>query len=311
MAAVFAGASGHAAYQAQFEPGSPKPRIAIVTPTRNRPEHLPYQAAQLRRQNYPLDRITWVITDSSDTVAQSWVDAEGHLVGTGITVVHKFLAPGTPLGESRNVSLELACAADPRPEYIFFMDDDDIVGANRIKRTLRAFEIEGAGRQVAGCSRVLVFLLRGETLVEIASFTELHGGGIQHALEPTLAVTREYAETHFFDPADPRGLLSPFLEGFTVPIIPLRAEDVCVIIGHDTSTFDKYQLADPANKKRFNVRAVYEGYGIERLWDDWQLGPRLRHLFLDAHGASMEAAEEIREAMMKMGEIPPSDGIIY
>jgi glycosyltransferase involved in cell wall biosynthesis len=309
MAAVFAGASGHAAYQAQFEPGSPKPRIAIVTPTRNRPEHLPYQAAQLRRQNYPLDRITWVITDSSDTVAQSWIDAEGHLVGTGITVVHKFLAPGTPLGESRNVSLELACAAEV--DYIFFMDDDDIVGANRIRRTLRAFDIEGAGRQVAGCSRVLIFLLRGETLVEVASFTELHGGAVQHALEPTLAVTREYAETHFFDPADPRGLLRPFLEGFTVPIIPLRAEDICMIIGHDTSTFDKYQLADPDNKKRFNVRAVYAGYGIERLWEEWQLSPRLRHLFLDAHGASMDAAEEIREAMMKMAEIPSSDGIIY
>lgn len=275
-------------YAAQALVGS-LPRIAIVTPTKNRPHHLPYQATQLALQNYPLDHITWVITDSSDSDETSWRDVGDYLVGTGLRHVYYRLPATTTLGASRNTGLDIVSWMDPVPEYIFFMDDDDIVGRNRIRTTLAAFAAE-PGKQVAGCSRVLLFLLRGETLVEIGSYTDLSGGSVQHALEPTLAVTREYAVAHSFDDADPRGLLGPFLNGFTVPIIQLAAEDICVIIGHDTSTFDKYQIIREEKKTMFNVHKIYYGYGLGRLWTDWGLDAGLRELFLNAHGDSMDAA---------------------
>lgn len=261
------------------------PRIAVVTPTKNRSQHLPYQATQLALQNYPSELITWVITDSSDTDETSWHDIADY---TGLRHVYHRLPATTTLGASRNISLDIACQLDPAPEYIFFMDDDDIVGYNRIRATLAAFAAE-PDKQVAGCSRVLLFLLRGETLVEIGSYTDLSGGAIQHALEPTLAVTREYAAAHSFDEDDPRGLLGPFLAGFTVPVIQLAAENICVIIGHDTSTFDKYHIIENDKKKTmFNVHKIYYGYGLRRLWDDWGVDTGLRELFMAAHGDSMD-----------------------
>ena len=169
------------------------PRIAVVTPTKNRSQHLPYQATQLALQNYPPELITWVITDSSDSDENSWHDVADYLVGTGLRHIYHRLPATTTLGASRNIGLDIVSWMDPVPEYIFFMDDDDIVGYNRIRVTLAAFAAE-PDKQVAGCSRVLLFLLRGETLVEIGSYTDLSGGTVQHALEPTLAVTREYAE---------------------------------------------------------------------------------------------------------------------
>ena len=289
MAAVsfHAGSTGDAAYAAQAL--SPLSHIAVVTPTKNRAHHLPYQATQLALQNYPLDHITWVITDSSESDDNSWHDVADYLVGTGLRYIYHRLPAATTLGASRNMGLTLACHLEPAPEYIFFMDDDDIVGRNRIRVTLAAFAGE-PDKQAAGCSRVLLFLLRGETLVEIGSYTDLSGGSVQHALEPTLAVTREYALGHRFDDADPRGLLGPFLDGFKTPVIQLAAEEICVIIGHDTSTFDKYHIIESDKKKTmFNVHKIYYGYGLCRLWDDWGLDTGLRELFMAAHGDSMDA----------------------
>ena len=282
-----AGSVGNAAYAAQAL--ALLPRIAVVTPTKNRSQHLPYQATQLALQNYPPELITWVITDSSDSDENSWHDVADYLVGTGLRHIYHRLPATTTLGASRNIGLDIVSWMDPVPEYIFFMDDDDIVGYNRIRVTLAAFAAE-PDKQVAGCSRVLLFLLRGETLVEIGSYTDLSGGTVQHALEPTLAVTRDYAVAHRFDDDDPRGLLGPFLAGFTAPVIQLAAEDICVIIGHDTSTFDKYQIIREEKKTMFNVHKIYYGYGLRRLWDDWRLDAGLRELFMNAHGDSMNDA---------------------
>lgn len=259
------------------------PRIAVVTPTKNRAEHLPFQVEQMKRQTYPLEYITWVITDSSSSSEKSW---ESILADPEMAhhVVYKRLPADTLLGESRNISLDLACKLDPPPEYILFMDDDDIVCVDRFRITVAAMEGQPE-YEVAGCSRILVFLLRGESLIEIGSFTDLSGGAVQHALEPTLAVTCDYASRHFFDNSDPRGLLGPFLGQFTTPILPLRAEDVCVIIGHDKSTFDKYQIVN--KKAQFNVVRHEPAYGLVRLWDTWALDTKLRDLFMHAHGSSM------------------------
>jgi glycosyltransferase involved in cell wall biosynthesis len=257
------------------------PKIAVVTPTKNRREHLAFQVEQMKRQTYPLEHITWVITDSSTSAKLSW---EEILADPEISpsVLYKRLPADTLLGKSRNISLDLACKLDV--SYILFMDDDDIICADRFRLTVEAME-EYPDFEVAGCSRILVFLLRGESLVEIGSFTDLSGGAIQHALEPTLAVTPKYAATHFFEDTDPRGLLRPFLADFTTPILALRAEDVCIIIGHDRSTFDKYQLV--YKKAQFNVIRHEAGYGLERLWDEWGLTLRMRELFMAAHGDSM------------------------
>jgi hypothetical protein len=61
--------------------------------------------------------------------------------------------------------------------------------------------------------------------------------------------------------------------------------NVCIIIGHDRSTFDKYQLV--YKKAQFNVIRHEAGYGLERLWDEWGLTLRMRELFMAAHGDSM------------------------
>ena len=50
------------------------PYIADLTPTKNRRKHLVFQVKQMKEQTYPIDKIIWIITDSSDYIENSWAD---------------------------------------------------------------------------------------------------------------------------------------------------------------------------------------------------------------------------------------------
>jgi glycosyltransferase involved in cell wall biosynthesis len=257
---------------------APLPYIAVVTPTKNRRQHLEFQVEQMKQQTYPIERIMWIITDSSNSSSTSWEE----IIDLYPNVAYKALPSDTTLGESRNISLDIVTALNPKPEYIFFLDDDDIVHRHRFIKTVKAMQ-ENPTYNVAGCSNVLLFLIRGQDLVEIGSLTDYSGGKIHHALEPTLCVKYNYITSHFFDNEDKFGRLPPFLRQWSEPILQLDPWDTCIIIGHDTSTFDKYQVVAEENKKKFNVVRHEKWYGFERVALDWCMSEELVALFRIIH----------------------------
>ena len=206
------------------------PVIAILTPTKGREHHLAFQVEQMKRVNYPQDKIRWIITDTQTADGErAWM----HINKLYPQAIYHCLAPATPLGKSRNVGIKLALATDAK--FFFLQDDDDIICRDRFTKAIEIFR-ENPGIHLVGCSAVWCYNLRSQLLLEIGEY------GKYHSLEPTLGFTRAYAKTHQFDNEDRRGRLMEFLERFTLPMIQMKAEDCCVIIGHDSNTFDKYQL---------------------------------------------------------------------
>ena len=258
------------------------PYIAVLTPTKNRKQHLPFQVEQMKRQSYPIERIMWIVVDSSDIEDKSWIEIQDLFPN----VCYKSVPSDTTLGESRNLTLDIATALNPKPDYIMFMDDDDIIHKNRFINSVRELE-NNPDYNVAGCSNVLLFLVRNQDLVEIGSLTDLSGGSIHHALEPTLCVRYDYITTHFFDNEDKFGRLPPFLRGWSEPIIQLNPWETCIIIGHDESTFDKYQVVAEENKKKFNVVRHEKNYGFVRVSRDWCMGSELACLFSIIHDCGL------------------------
>lgn len=254
------------------------PYIAVVTPTKNRRQHLEFQVEQMKEQTYPKEKLIWIITDSSDSVDTSWADIQYMYPN----IIYKSLPSDTTLGESRNIGLNICTEHIIKPEYILFMDDDDIVHKDRFKHSVEEMD-RSPSYQVGGCSNMYMFLVKGEDLVEIGSFSEKLNYTIHHALEPTIIVRYEYILTNFFDDTDPRGLLIPFLNYWSVPILELDPKKVCLLIGHDKNTFDKYQVIKDENKMKFNVINHYRGYGIKKVSDDWLMSERLVDLFQMIH----------------------------
>ncbi len=254
------------------------PYIAVVTPTKNRRQYLEFQVEQMKEQTYPIDRITWIITDSSDSIDISWKEIETMYPN----IKYELLSPYTTLGLSRNIGLNIATSLYPRPEYILFMDDDDIVHKDRLIESVIAMK-NNPTYNIGGCSNVFVFLVNGQNLVEIGSLREKSNYTIHHALEPTLIVKYEYILHHFFDDNDARGLLPPFLNYWQEPILELDPRKTCLIIGHDTNTFDKYQIIKDENKFKFNIVNIYRDYSLIKIMDDWNMKEELVDLFKILH----------------------------
>jgi hypothetical protein len=239
-----------------------EPHIAILTPTKGRERHLAFQVEQMKRVDYPLDKITWIITDTEDPSDKGWQAIQTRYP----SAIYRKLSPNTPLGRSRNIGLEIA-VNDTNAEYIFLMDDDDIVNPQRFRKSVDALKANPEYNLV-GCSAVLLYNLRTKMLMRTKEISNCH------TLEPMTGFTREYARSNRFDDKDTRGLLGPFLGAskiakWSTPILQMKAEDICVIIGHDANTFDKYQVESYSDrfgiteKTKKSLTEIYQMFGTD------------------------------------------------
>ncbi len=244
------------------------PIIAILTPTKGRRQHLEFQVEQMKLINYPQEKIRWIITDT-ETAEGEWHWAA--MPSMYANAIHVPLPMATPLGKSRNLGIQEALKTDA--EFIFLQDDDDIICQERFEKAIEIFK-ENPQSQLVGCSAVLCYNLRSENLIQVGDY------GPCHSLEPTLAFTRAYAETHKFDDEDRRGRLMDFLENFKVPIIQMKAKDCCVIIGHNENTFDKYQLEEIHDA--FKIKSIHN-VPLSSLCRVFNLSNRMEKLFRKAY----------------------------
>jgi len=237
------------------------PYIAIVTPTKNRHAHLDFQIAQMSSQSYPLHKIIWIITDSSDDIQIP--DTKK------VWTIWKKLPSTTPFGKSRNISLELALGT--KAEYIFFMDDDDIIHKDRFTYTVHQMMANPSFR-IAGSSRVRLFFVNDNDLLHT---NHLHDN---HTVEPYMCVTREYATNNRFDDSDHFAFLVPFLKDFTEPILQLNPNTICLMIGHTSNTINKDQMKE--NPKRFAVNTIVSDSRLDDLMNEMGVTLENRVLFM-------------------------------
>lgn len=231
----------------------------------------------MKEQTYPIDKIKWIIIDSSDSIDTSWND----IIYMYPNVVYEALPSDTTLSASRNIGLNRVTMLYPKPEFVLFMDDDDIVHKDRLVESVSAM-LYNQIYNVGGCSNIFIFLVKGQDLIEIGSLSEGLNYKVHHALEQTLIIKYNYIRNHFFDDKEKRGL-KKFLNNWQEPILELDPMKTCLIIGHDTNAFDKYEMVKEENKMKFNVVKHYRGYGMKKVGDDWLMNDKLVDMFKLIH----------------------------
>jgi glycosyltransferase involved in cell wall biosynthesis len=255
-----------------------QPKVAVLTSTKNRGHLLALQVALMKAQTYPQHLITWVIVDSSEKDENSWLNIqESEKEGNSFTVLYMRADPATPLGTSRNISLEIARELDVA--YVLFWDDDDLYSPGRISYSVETLENELPQVQVAGCN-ASVLLLREKRIYECESHRHpLISNYYTHAIESYMIVKKSYILGHSFDGEATCTVMPPFLEGFEVPIAPLDRDKVALMIGHDKNTYDKYKYFG-----RPGAIDHFYNYSIE--WEDlkewWLTTDELFGLFMAA-----------------------------
>lgn len=179
----------------------------------------------MEAQDYPPEKIEWLILDDSSEYKHNLTLTST----TGIKIKYQRVKQKMQLGKKRNLAHKL-CSHD----YIVYMDDDDFYHPQRVRHAIERLIQEG--KELAGSTSLLIYFLHDRTLWLSGPF------GANHATAGTFAMTRRFAQSHFYNNESSCNEEKEFLNNYTIPMAQLAPEKTMICISHESNTFDKKQM---------------------------------------------------------------------
>ena len=201
------------------------PTVSICTLTHNREEHVRRLQKCVEAQDYPPEKIEWLILDDSSEYQHNLTLTST----TRIKIKYQRVKQKMQLGKKRNLAHKL-CSHD----YIVYMDDDDFYHPERVRHAIERLIQEG--KELAGSTSLLIYFLHDRTLWLSGPF------GANHATAGTFAMTRRFAQSHFYNNESSCNEEKEFLNNYTIPMAQLAPEKTMICISHESNTFDKKQM---------------------------------------------------------------------
>ena len=228
-------------------PQAPK-LVSICTLTHNRPKHLKKLQTCIEAQNYPLEKVEWVILDDSDEYKEP-LEIKSP---TDLRIKYQRLKEKLPLGRKRNLSHKL-CSG----EIIVYMDDDDYYFPERISHAVET--LQKSTGEIAGSTTLHIYFSHDDSLWISGPF------GAKHATAGTFAMTRRFALRNTYDNAANCNEEKSFLRNYTLPIAQLNPLKTMVCISHPSNTFDKKRMRSSGATARMKPAPEQESERILKL----------------------------------------------
>ena len=202
-----------------------QPLVSICTVTRNREGFLALLLKCIESQDYPHEKIEWIILDDSENHNPN-LKIE---TNSPIIIKHQRLSNKVALGEKRNISHKL-CSGD----VIVYMDDDDYYPPSRVSHAVKTLKNSKTG--IAASTLLPIFFTHDNQLWVSGPFDNNHGTA------GTFAMTREFARTHYYSNQSICNEEKSFLNDYTIKIAQLDPEETMICISHSRNTFDKKKM---------------------------------------------------------------------
>ena len=200
-----------------------KPFISVCTPTYNRRPFIPYIIKCFQNQDYPKERMEWIILDDG-------TDKIYDLVKDISQIKYYSYNNKLNLGEKRNL-MHSKC----RGSIIVYMDDDDYYPPERVSH---AVEMLLANPQAlcAGSSIMNIYFKHLDKVFQFGPY------GPNHATAGTFAFKKELLKHTSYDDKATISEEKHFLKNYTIPFVQLDPNKTILVITHPHNTFDKKQL---------------------------------------------------------------------
>jgi glycosyltransferase involved in cell wall biosynthesis len=199
-----------------------KPFVSVCTPTYNRRPFLSAMFECFRRQNYPVDRMEWVIVDDGSDCVRDLVEAAAIPQIKYVRMPHR-----VTLGRKRN-EMHSHCIGD----ILVYMDDDDYYPPERVSHAVEMLEAN-PWAMVAGSSVMHIYFKHIDKIIEFGPY------GPRHATAGTFAFRKELLQQTSYDDAATTGEEKTFLKDYAVPLVQLNPRKVILCFSHEHNTFDK------------------------------------------------------------------------
>jgi glycosyltransferase involved in cell wall biosynthesis len=230
--------------------------VSVCTPTFNRRPFIPTMLENFRRQDYPHEKMQWVILDDG-------TDPVGDLITAAnipqITYVR--LDKKVPLGEKRNLMHKNATG-----DVIVYMDDDDYYPPDRVSHAVSMLQAN-PWAVCAGSSVLHIYFKHLDKIMEFGPY------GQYHATAGTFAFWRErMLKDAAYNSSAAFGEEREFLKNYTVPMVQLDPKKVILVFSHSHNTFDKRTLLK--NPERTVVKPT--AYTVE---GDFKVPAAMAHFY--------------------------------
>ena len=205
------------------------PFVSVCTPTFNRRPFFPNIIKCFLMQDYPADRIEWIIIDDG-------TDKIGDLVET-IPQVKYFAYPEKMyLGKKRNVMHEKS-----KGDIIIYMDDDDYYPPERITHAVEMLQ-KNPTALCAGSSEMYIYFKHIQKMYQFGPY------GPNHSTAATFAFRRKLLNYTSYDDNACIAEEKKFLKDYTIPFVQLNPFKTILVFSHIHNSYDKKDMLESLNQ---------------------------------------------------------------
>jgi glycosyltransferase involved in cell wall biosynthesis len=212
------------------------PFVSVCTPTFNRRPFIPIIFQCFLNQDYPKDRMEWIIVDDGSDPIQDLIDK------SNISQIKYFRQEKKmSLGEKRNFMHSKA-----KGTIIVYMDDDDYYPPERVSHAVDTLTNNKEALCV-GASEIYIYFKHIQKMYQSGPY------GPNHATAGTFAFRIELLKHTSYENHAALAEEKHFLKNYTIPFAQLDPLKTILVFSHEHNTFDKRKLLDNQHQDFFKV----------------------------------------------------------
>jgi glycosyltransferase involved in cell wall biosynthesis len=212
------------------------PFVSVITPTYNRRRFIPSLIKCYESQDYPKDRMEWIILDDGQEKAEDLFEAIKERIPN---IRYIYMEDKLLIGGKRNILNKEA-----KGEIIVAMDDDDFYFPCRVSAAVKAFK-QKPNVELAGASEIYMYYSDNKEIWKLGPYSATH------ATNGTMAFRSSYAKTHTYDDIVTHSEERSFLDDYKNPMIQLDPMKVMLVMSHSENTFDKKKMREQKQPNPF------------------------------------------------------------
>ena len=209
-----------------------RPFVSICTPTFNRRPFIPTIIKCVDNQDYPKDRMEWIIIDDGTDLIEDLV------INHPQVKYYKYDTKMT-LGKKRNLMHEKSCG-----DILVYMDDDDYYPSTRVSHAVNTL-LQNPSALCAGASEIYIYYKHIQKMYQFGPYSKTH------ATAGTFAFKKELLKQTRYNDETSLSEEKEFLKDYTIPFVQLDPQHTILVFSHIHNTFDKRKLLEDTYKNPF------------------------------------------------------------
>lgn len=211
-----------------------RPFVSVVTPTYNRKQFMEGLVACYAHQDYPKDRMEWIMyDDGTEPAGEDFLRLTAEAKLPNVRYIYE--PEKVKIGAKRN-----RLNKEAKGEIIIAMDDDDYYPPERVSHVVNRFRAFPRV-ELAGSSEIYMYYKDNGQIIRLGPY------GPNHATNGTMAWRRSYGKTHKYDETVVCAEEKSFLEGYKHPMIQLDPFKTMLVMSHSQNTFNKNMFREQEN----------------------------------------------------------------